>query len=289
MRGDQDGYLKRWAARVAWAAALVLRHLVVGRAFESQTAARISSCGIASHQPAKCARRMSPPGFTLTDYLAREDEVFSEVARDVSGRFGSRDASVPNRYVAASVSSPTRQAFDGNRTFERVPAQIRGGALLVHGLTDAPYSLHAVADLFASQGLYALSLRMPGHGTVPAALTSATWEDWMAAVRVGMRHVRQRAGEGRAALSGRLLERRCAGGEVLARRAADAGPAEGRPTGIAVADDRSLAVCAVRLDDERLRLGAVLRAVALARRASGVSAFQVPRRSPSTPGARPTA
>ncbi len=75
---------------------------------------------------------------------------------------------MPNRYVAASVSSPTRQAFDGNRTFERVPAQIRGGALLVHGLTDAPYSLHAVADLLASQGIYALSLRMPGHGTVPA-------------------------------------------------------------------------------------------------------------------------
>ncbi len=190
------GTLKRWAARVAWAAALVLVTVVVGRAFESRRLPDLELWHRVA--PAREVRAADvTPGFTLTDYLAREDEVFSEVARDVSGRFGSRDASVPNRYVAASVSSPTRQAFDGNRTFERVPAQIRGGALLVHGLTDAPYSLHAVADLFASQGLYALSLRMPGHGTVPAALTSATWEDWMAAVRVGMRHVRQRAGEGR--------------------------------------------------------------------------------------------
>jgi alpha-beta hydrolase superfamily lysophospholipase len=185
--------LKRWAARAAWAAALVLVTVVVGRAFESR---RLPDLELWHRMaPAREVRAADvTPGFTLTDYLAREEEVFSEVARDVSGRLGSRDASVPNRYVAASVSSPTRQAFDGNRTFERVPAQIRGGALLVHGLTDAPYSLHAVADLFASQGLYALSLRMPGHGTVPAALTSATWEDWMAAVRIGMRHVRQRAG-----------------------------------------------------------------------------------------------
>ena len=35
---------------------------------------------------------------------------------------------------------------------------------------------------------------MPGHGTVPAALTTSVWEDWLAAVRVGVRHVRERIG-----------------------------------------------------------------------------------------------
>ena len=122
--------------------------------------------------------------------------MFAEVARAVAPDSASRNPSVPNRYVAGSVSSPSRQAFDGNRTFERVPAQIRGGALLIHGLTDSPYSLHAAADLLASHGIYALALRMPGHGTVPGGLTAAVWEDWMAAVRMGMRHVRQRAGTG---------------------------------------------------------------------------------------------
>ena len=187
--------LKRWGVRVAWAAALVLATVVVGRAFESRRLPDLELWHRVA--PAREVRAADvTAAFTLSDYLAREEEVFSEVARDVSVRVGSRDASAPNRFVTASVSSPTRQPFDGNRTFERVPARIRGGALLLHGLTDAPYSLHAVADLLASQGIYALSLRMPGHGTVPAALTSTTWEDWMAAVRVGMRHVHQRAGKG---------------------------------------------------------------------------------------------
>ena len=39
-----------------------------------------------------------------------------------------------------------------------------------------------------------LALRMPGHGTVPAGLTDVVWEDWLAAVRVGVRHVREKIG-----------------------------------------------------------------------------------------------
>ena len=38
---------------------------------------------------------------------------------------------------------------------------------------------------------------MPGHGTVPGALTQATAEDWMAAVRMGARHVRRTIGADR--------------------------------------------------------------------------------------------
>jgi alpha-beta hydrolase superfamily lysophospholipase len=33
---------------------------------------------------------------------------------------------------------------------------------------------------------------MPGHGTVPSGLVRATWSDWLAAVRMGVRHVRGR-------------------------------------------------------------------------------------------------
>jgi alpha-beta hydrolase superfamily lysophospholipase len=49
-------------------------------------------------------------------------------------------------------------------------------------------------DGLRAQGYYALALRMPGHGTVPGALTEATAEDWMAAVRLGARHVRRTIG-----------------------------------------------------------------------------------------------
>lgn len=37
---------------------------------------------------------------------------------------------------------------------------------------------------------------MQGHGTVPGGLVDVTWEDWMAAVRMGARHVRQNIGDG---------------------------------------------------------------------------------------------
>ena len=67
-----------------------------------------------------------------------------------------------------------------------------GGALLIHGLTDSPYTMRAVGETLKASGYYGLALRMPGHGTVPAALTTAVWEDWLAAVRVGVCHVLER-------------------------------------------------------------------------------------------------
>jgi alpha-beta hydrolase superfamily lysophospholipase len=37
-------------------------------------------------------------------------------------------------------------------------------------------------------------LRLPGHGTVPASLERATWQDWLAATRLGARTVRKQIG-----------------------------------------------------------------------------------------------
>ena len=54
--------------------------------------------------------------------------------------------------------------------------------------------MRAVGETLKASGYYGLALRMPGHGTVPAGLTTAVWEDWLAAVRVGVRHVRERIG-----------------------------------------------------------------------------------------------
>ncbi len=100
-----------------------------------------------------------------------------------------------NRYDRRSRSYPSRDGFDGNRTYEIVPSgQIVGGALLIHGLTDSPYSMRAIGETLKAGGYYGLALRMPGHGTVPAGLTTAVWEDWLAAVRLGARHVRERIG-----------------------------------------------------------------------------------------------
>ncbi len=104
------------------------------------------------------------------------------------------DRVAANRYFEESPLSPGKAPRDWNRTFELSPETTRGGVLLVHGLTDSPYSVRALAETYRTEGFYALALRMPGHGTVPGALTKTDWEDWRAAVRLGARHVRARIG-----------------------------------------------------------------------------------------------
>jgi alpha-beta hydrolase superfamily lysophospholipase len=69
--------------------------------------------------------------------------------------------------------------------------------VLLHGLTDAPYSLRHIARLYRARGWLALGLRLPGHGTVPAGLTTTTVEDWTAATRMAVRTARARLGPDR--------------------------------------------------------------------------------------------
>jgi len=66
--------------------------------------------------------------------------------------------------------------------------------LLLHGLSDSPYSLRSVAELFRDRGFYVLGLRLPGHGTTPGSLSATGAEAWRAAVRAAARHAAGRAG-----------------------------------------------------------------------------------------------
>jgi len=127
--------------------------------------------------------------FTLADYLAHEERLFAQV-KAFEATIDPRDRTPVNRYHAGSLSHPLSAGRDWNRSFESEPPRIRAGALLVHGLTDGPYSMRAVAEVLRDNGVYSLGLRMPGHGTLPSGLVEARWEDWLAAVQVGVRHVR---------------------------------------------------------------------------------------------------
>ena len=68
----------------------------------------------------------------------------------------------------------------------------RGAVVLLHGLTDAPYSMRHLAIRYRDQGFVAIVPRMPGHGTVPGGLTKADWQHWMAATRLAVREARAR-------------------------------------------------------------------------------------------------
>ncbi len=186
--------LFRWGRRLVVAVVLVWGTLVVGGAFEARS--RLPELKPWHRLVPKTEWKAADLGAstTLADYLKREDETFAEVKREIGSRVAPEDRVVSNRYFDGSPLDPGNAPKNWNRTFEMDPGTVNGGVLLVHGLTDSPYSVRALAEVYRESGFYALGLRMPGHGTVPGALTEASWEDWRAAVRLGARHVRSRIG-----------------------------------------------------------------------------------------------
>ena len=126
-------------------------------------------------------------------YLAQEEAIFKSVRAEVSQKL-EPDARVPiNRYFEDSPVYPARFKQDWNRSYVMEPdGKPAGAVLLLHGLTDSPYSLRHIARLYRDRGFVVIGMRMPGHGTVPAGLSDVRWEDWMAATRLGVREARRR-------------------------------------------------------------------------------------------------
>jgi alpha-beta hydrolase superfamily lysophospholipase len=127
-------------------------------------------------------------------YLRLEDRLFKELRREVYDRVPRSERKRLNRYSAGSLADPGARPVDWSRSYEIPVASPRAAALLVHGLTDSPYLMRGIAQRLHDQGVWVVGLRLPGHGTVPEALTQVQWEDWAAAVRLAARHLRARAG-----------------------------------------------------------------------------------------------
>ncbi|MEZ5582125.1 MAG: alpha/beta fold hydrolase [Candidatus Competibacteraceae bacterium] len=81
-----------------------------------------------------------------------------------------------------------------NRSFELSVDSPRAGVLMLHGLSDSPYSLHSLAERLHQAGAWVVGLRLPGHGTTPSGLVEVRWQDMAAAVRLAMRHLQRQAG-----------------------------------------------------------------------------------------------
>jgi alpha-beta hydrolase superfamily lysophospholipase len=126
-------------------------------------------------------------------YLAQEDAVMASVRAEVSQKLAPDERVPINRYFEASPVYPAHFEHDWNRSYVLEPdGKPVGVVVLLHGLTDSPYSLRHVAQRYRDHGFVAIGLRLPGHGTVPAALTDVRWEDWMAATRLAVREARRR-------------------------------------------------------------------------------------------------
>jgi alpha-beta hydrolase superfamily lysophospholipase len=128
-------------------------------------------------------------------YLAAEQAVFDDVRAEVTARLDPEDRVPINRYFENSPVYPGHFAQDWNRSYVLEPEDAPvGAAVLLHGLTDSPYSQRHIAGRYAEHGFVAIVPRLPAHGTVPAALTEVEWEDWMAATRLAVREAHARIG-----------------------------------------------------------------------------------------------
>lgn len=125
-------------------------------------------------------------------YLDAERTLFDEVRAEVTDKLEPEARIESNRYFSGSPIYPGRFAQDWNRSYVLAPeGQPVGAVVLLHGLTDSPYSLRHVARRYVQAGYVAVAIRLPGHGTVPAGLSRVEWEQWTAATHLAVREARR--------------------------------------------------------------------------------------------------
>lgn len=130
-----------------------------------------------------------------SDYLAREQMLFDQVRTEVTDKLEPEDRIFSNRYFEGSPLYPGHFVRDWNRSYVLEPDdEPIGSVVLLHGLTDSPYSLRHIGRHFRDSGHVVVGIRLPGHGTVPGGLTTVDWEDWSAATRLAVREALRRAG-----------------------------------------------------------------------------------------------
>ncbi len=126
---------------------------------------------------------------TFDDYRQLEDELFAELEKKVYARSATGPEYALIRYSAGSAADPRRRKPNWNRSFEFPAAEPVGGVLLLHGMSDSPYTLRALGEAFKRSNYWVLGLRLPGHGTAPSGLKFVSRADMAAAIQLSMHHL----------------------------------------------------------------------------------------------------
>lgn len=127
-------------------------------------------------------------------YLALEKKLFNTLDNEIYNKVPDKEKNRINRYTKNSYSNPKRWDRSWNKSFELPVKNPKMGVLLVHGMSDSPYSLHTQAEYLHKQGVWVVGLRMPGHGTIPSGLRELKWQDMAAVVKIGMERLNKKVG-----------------------------------------------------------------------------------------------
>jgi len=128
-------------------------------------------------------------------YLKLEDRLFAQM-RTKAASWDKSEAYIYSRFNPASRVNQLVAGAPYNRSFRLLHPRPIGRALLIHGLTDSPYSMKALAETLHAMGFEVTVLRVPGHGTLPSMMTEMSFADWTAAVRIAARDVASRTRPG---------------------------------------------------------------------------------------------
>jgi alpha-beta hydrolase superfamily lysophospholipase len=128
----------------------------------------------------------------FTQYLALEDRLFAQLDESVYAQTDPADADSIIRYRRGSLADPQRWPRNWNRSYELPAQRPAATVLLLHGLSDSPYSLRHLGRRLNAANAHVLALRIPGHGTAPAGLVEVRWQDMAAAVKLAVQHLSAR-------------------------------------------------------------------------------------------------
>lgn len=123
------------------------------------------------------------------DYLTTEQSLFERLQQLTKAREADAIPARWNRFHPSSNLNSSLHKTNWNRSFVLAPSTPRGGVVLVHGLSDSPYSMRSLGQALYAEGFLVVGLRVPGHGTLPAALRETDWQDFRHAVSLAARHV----------------------------------------------------------------------------------------------------
>jgi alpha-beta hydrolase superfamily lysophospholipase len=125
---------------------------------------------------------------SFSDYLELEERLFAQLQQAVYGEVEPDVMRALNRYHRGGLANPALWKTNWNRSFQLSHEAPSAGVLLLHGMSDSPYSMRALAERVHREGAYAVAMRVPGHGTAPVGLVDVEWQDMAAAVRVAAKH-----------------------------------------------------------------------------------------------------
>lgn len=125
----------------------------------------------------------------IEKYL-EEEKIF---LNSIYNKIKTKEMGVYCRYSPNSICSPIFNNNENlNSSFQLIPKKIKGGVLLLHGLTDSPAMMRDIGNYFYEQGYYVLCLRYKFHGTIPGELLKISWKDFVSTTIWGSKIIKEK-------------------------------------------------------------------------------------------------